>query len=199
MNKPGFLKSKQEKELEARISVRQGIRELEKTNKTLEKIKDEMLAFAREAREKGIKQQYAVAVSGLKMIINYQKRSEAMVLQAKMAESMKDLTRISSKFVNLMGNMGKEIAKVARSTNYAKNQMEFEKGMASAEMAMDQLESFMEDAGMGFTDIELGEDELNDEIEALVSADVSAPADKMEDELAKKLASLNSKLQGVKE
>ena len=199
MNKPGFLKSKQEKELEARISVRQGIRELEKTNKTLEKKKDEMLAFAREAREKGIKQQYAVAVSGLKMIINYQKRSEAMVLQAKMAESMKDLTRISSKFVNLMGNMGKEIAKVARSTNYAKNQMEFEKGMASAEMAMDQLESFMEDAGMGFTDIELGEDELNDEIEALVSADVSAPADKMEDELAKKLASLNSKLQGVKE
>ena len=199
MNKPGFLKSKQEKELEARISVRQGIRELEKTNKTLEKKKDEMLAFAREAREKGIKQQYAVAVSGLKMIINYQKRSEAMVLQAKMAESMKDLTRISSKFVNLMGNMGKEIAKVARSTNYAKNQMEFEKGMASAEMAMDQLESFMEDAGMGFTDIELGEDELNDEIEALVSADVSAPADKMEDELAKKLPSLNSKLQGVKE
>ena len=199
MNKPGFLKNKQEKELEARIAVRQGIRELEKTNKTLEKKKDEMLAFAREAREKGVKQQYAVAVSGLKMIINYQKRSEAMVLQAKMAESMKDLTRISSKFVNLMGAMGKEVAKVAKSTNYAKNQMEFEKGMASAEMAMDQLESFMEDAGMGFTDIEMGEEELDQEIEALISADVSAPADKLDDELAAKLAKLNSQLQGVKE
>ncbi len=199
MNKPGFLKTKQEKELEARIAVRQGIRELEKTNKTLEKKKDEMLAFAREAREKGVKQQYAVAVSGLKMIINYQKRSEAMVLQAKMAESMKDLTRISSKFVNLMGAMGKEVAKVAKSTNYAKNQMEFEKGMASAEMAMDQLESFMEDAGMGFTDIEMGEEELDQEIEALISADVSAPADKLDDELAAKLAKLNSQLQGVKE
>ena len=199
MNKPGFLKTKQEKELEARIAVRQGIRELEKTNKALEKKKDDMLAFAREAREKGVKQQYAVAVSGLKMIINYQKRSEAMVLQAKMAESMKDLTRISSKFVNLMGNMGKEISKVAQTTNFAKNQMEFEKGMMSAEMAMDQLESFMEDAGMGFTDIEMGEDELNDEIEALISADISAPADQMEDELAKKLSSLNNQLQGVKE
>ncbi len=199
MNKPGFLKTKQEKELEARIAVRQGIRELEKTNKTLEKKKDEMLAFAREAREKGVKQQYAVAVSGLKMIINYQKRSEAMVLQAKMAESMKDLTRISSKFVNLMGAMGKEVAKVAKSTNYAKNQMEFEKGMASAEMAMDQLESFMEDAGMGFTDIEMGEEELDQEIEALISADVSAPADKLDDELAAKLAKLNSQLQGMKE
>ena len=179
--------------------MRQGIRELEKTNKTLEKKKDEMLAFAREAREKGVKQQYAVAVSGLKMIINYQKRSEAMVQQAKMAESMKDLTRISSKFVNLMGAMGKEVAKVAKSTNYAKNQMEFEKGMASAEMAMDQLESFMEDAGMGFTDIEMGEEELDQEIEALISADVSAPADKLDDELAAKLAKLNSQLQGVKE
>ena len=199
MNKPGFLKTKQEKELEARIAVRQGIRELEKTNKALEKKKDDMLAFAREAREKGVKQQYAVAVSGLKMIINYQKRSEAMVLQAKMAESMKDLTRISSKFVNLMGNMGKEISKVAQTTNFAKNQMEFEKGMMSAEMAMDQLESFMEDAGMGFTDIEMGEDELNEEIEALISADISAPADQMEDELAKKLSSLNNQLQGVKE
>ena len=199
MNKPGFLKTKQEKELEARIAVRQGIRELEKTNKALEKKKDDMLAFAREAREKGVKQQYAVAVSGLKMIINYQKRSEAMVLQAKMAESMKDLTRISSKFVNLMGNMGKEISKVAQTTNFAKNQMEFEKGMMSAEMAMDQLESFMEDAGMGFADIEMGEDELNEEIEALISADISAPADQMEDELAKKLSSLNNQLQGVKE
>ena len=199
MNKPGFLKTKQEKELEARIAVRQGIRELEKTNKTLEKKKDEMLAFAREAREKGVKQQYAVAVSGLKMIINYQKRSEAMVLQAKMAESMKDLTRISSKFVNLMGAMGKEVAKVAKSTNYAKNQMECEKGMASAEMAMEQLESFMEDAGMGFADVEMSDEELDAEIEALVSADVSGKADAEEDALAQKLKNLNSQLQGVKE
>ncbi len=199
MNKPNFLKSKQEKELEARIAVRQGIRDLEKVNKKLEKKKDEMLAFAREAREKGVKQQYAVATSGLKMIINYQKRSEAMVLQAKMAESMRDLTGISSKFVNLMGTMGREVAKVANSTNFARNQMEFEKGMASAEMAMDQLESFMEDAGMGFADVEMSDDELNEAIEALISADVSAPADDMEEELKAKLNSLNSKLQGVKE
>ena len=52
MKKPGFLKSKQEKELEARIAVRQSIRDLEKVNKKLEKKKDEMLAFAREARER---------------------------------------------------------------------------------------------------------------------------------------------------
>ena len=199
MNKPGFLKSKQEKELEARIAVRQGIRDLEKVNKKLEKKKDEMLAFAREAREKGIKQQYAVATSGLKMIVNYQKRSEAMVLQAKMAESMRDLTTISSKFVNLMGNMGKEVSKVASGTNFAKNQMEFEKGMASAEMAMEQLETFMEDAGMGFADVQMSDEELDAEIEALVSADVSGEADKMEDELAAKLNKLNSQLQGVKE
>ena len=199
MKKPGFLKSKQEKELEARIAVRQGIRDLEKVNKKLEKKKDEMLAFAREAREKGVKQQYAVATSGMKMIVNYQERSEAMVLQAKMAESMRDLTTISSKFVNLMGNMGKEVAKVASGTNFARNQMEFEKGMASAEMAMEQLESFMEDAGMGFADVEMSDEELDAEIEALVSADVSGKADAEEDALAQKLKNLNSQLQGVKE
>ena len=199
MNKPGFLKSKQEKAIEARIAVKQGIRDLEKVNKKLEKKQDELLAFAREAREKGVKQQYAVAVSGLKMIIGYRKRSEAMVLQAKMAESMRDLTTISSQFVNLMGRMGKEVSKVAQSTNFAKNQMEFEKGMTAAEMAMEQLEGFMEDAGMGFADTPMSDDELDQEIESLISADVSGQADDMEDELAKKLASLNGQLQGVKE
>ena len=44
MKKPGFLKSKQEKELEARIAVRQGIRDLEKVNKKLEKKYLAMLA-----------------------------------------------------------------------------------------------------------------------------------------------------------
>ena len=199
MKKPGFRKSKQEKELEARIAVRQGIRDLEKVNKKLEKKKDEMLAFAREAREKGVKQQYAVATSGLKMIVNYQKRSEAMVLQAKMAETRRDPPTISRTFGNLMGNMGKEVAKVASGTNFARNQMEFEKGMASAEMAMEQLESFMEDAGMGFADVEMSDEELDAEIEALVSADVSGKADEEEDALAQKLKNLNSQLQGVKE
>ena len=197
MKKPEFLKSKEEKALERKIAVKNGIRSLEKVSKKLESKQDELLGIAREAREKGVKQQYAMAVSGLKMIIAYRKKSEAMVLQLKLAESMRDLTTISSKFVNLMGGLGKELTTVANSINSAKNQMEFEKGMASAEMAMDQLSDFMEDAGMGFTDMQMSDEEMDQEIESLISADVSGQAGSMEADLEAKLASLKGQLQNT--
>ncbi len=197
MKKPEFLKSKEEKALERKIAVKNGIRSLEKVSKKLESKQDELLGIAREAREKGVKQQYAMAVSGLKMIIAYRKKSEAMVLQLKLAESMRDLTAISSQFVNLMGGLGKELTTVANSINSAKNQMEFEKGMASAEMAMDQLSDFMEDAGMGFTDMQMSDEEMDQEIESLISADVSGQAGSMEADLEAKLASLKGQLQNT--
>ena len=52
---------------------------------------------------------------------------------------------------------------------------------------------------MGFTDMQMSDEEMDQEIENLISADVSGNAGAMEDDLEKKLASLNGKLQGAKE
>ena len=192
-----LFKSKAEKALEAKLAIRQGVNELKKCDRSLEKKKEELIKFAQEAKKQGISQQYNMAVSGLKMVLSYQKRCKAMMLQIQMTESMRDLTTMNANFVKLMGNVGKEVSNVTKSTNFAKNMLDFEKGMLSAETAMDQLESFLEDSGMAFeTDVESDvEDEINKMIDATGAAEINA----LEDEIDKRLAEIEGKRAALKE
>ena len=192
-----LFKSKAEKALEAKLAIRQGVNELKKCDRSLEKKKEELIKFAQEAKKQGISQQYNIAVSGLKMVLSYQKRCKAMMLQIQMTESMRDLTTMNANFVKLMGNVGKEVSNVTKSTNFAKNMLDFEKGMLSAETAMDQLESFLEDSGMAFeTDVESDvEDEINKMIDATGAAEINA----LDDEIDKRLAEIEGKRAALKE
>lgn len=192
-----LFKSKEERALEARLAIRQGINDLKKCDRTLEKKKAEMIQHAQEAKAQGISQQYAVAVSGLKMILNYQKRCKAMILQIQMTESLRDLTTLSSKFVKLMGNVGKEVSNVAKSTNFAKNQLEFEKGMVSAESAMGQLEDFLEDSGMSFE--QEGSADIDAEIEKMIDATGAAQIDSLDAEIDRRLAESEAANAALKE
>lgn len=192
-----LFKSKAEKAIEAKLAIRQGINELKKSDRSLEKKKDEMIKFAQEAKKQGIMQQYNVAVSGLKMVLSYQKRCKAMMLQIQMTESMRDLTTLSSNFVKLMGNVGREVSKVTKSTNFAKNQLAFEKGMMSAEAAMDQLEGFLEDSGMAFeTDVEA---DIDQEIENMIDTTGAAEINALDDEIDRRLAENEQKRAKLRE
>lgn len=192
-----LFKSKAEKAIEAKLAIRQGINELKKSDRSLEKKKDEMIKFAQEAKKQGIMQQYNVAVSGLKMVLSYQKRCKAMMLQIQMTESMRDLTTLSSNFVKLMGNVGREVSKVTKSTNFAKNQLAFEKGMMSAEAAMDQLEGFLEDSGMAFeTDVEV---DIDQEIENMIDTTGAAEINALDDEIDRRLAENEQKRAKLRE
>lgn len=181
-----LFKSKAEKEMEARLAVRQGINELKKFDRLLEKKKNEMLQHAQEAKKQGIAQQYNMAINGLKMIMTNQKRCNAMTLQLEMTESIRDLTTIGAKFSKLMGNVGIEVSKVAQTANFAQNQLAFEKGMLSAESAMSQLENFLEGAGMSFET--QSEEELDAEIEKMVDATAAAKQDAIDEEIDRRLA-----------
>ena len=193
-----LFKSKAEKEMEARMAIRNNIRQLEKSKKAMQKKQDEMIKLAQEAKQKGVSQQYAMAVSGLKMIMAYQRRCDAMILQIKMTETMRDLTVMSSKFIKLMGNVGEEVTKVAKTANFAQNQMAFEKGMMASEAAMDQLESFLEDSGMAFE--QNGEEvDLDKEIERMIDATTAAQQTEDDEELDRRLAELEKKRAAVKE
>ena len=44
-----------------------------------------------------------------------------------------------------MGDVGREMGALVKNANFAKNQLEFEKGMLHADTIMQQLEGFMED------------------------------------------------------
>lgn len=183
--------------MEARLAIRQGVNELKKCDRSLEKKKNEMIRFAQEAKKQGITPQYNVAVSGLKMVLSYQKRCKAMMLQIQMTESMRDLTTMGANFVKLMGNVGKEVSKVTKNANFAKNQLAFEKGMLSAEAAMDQLEEFLEGSGMAF---ETGaETDIDQEIENMVDATGAAEVSALDEEIDRRLAESERKRAALRE
>ena len=63
--------------------------------------------------------------------------------------------------------------------------MAFEKGMIAAESAMDQLEGFLEDAGMSFeTETD---DAIDAEIEALIDHTGAGREDEIDGEIARRL------------
>ena len=121
-----IFKSKEEKALEAKLAIKRSIQDLQKCDKSLDRKKEEMIKHAQEAKRQGITQQYNMALSSLKMILGYQKRTRAMILQIKMAESMRDLTSMSTKFVQTLGNVGKEMGALVKGADFAKNQLDFD-------------------------------------------------------------------------
>jgi hypothetical protein len=132
--------------MKARMAMRRGIADLKRWERSLEKKRADMIRLGQEAKRQGIRDQYALALSGLKMIMAQIQRAKKMQLQLNLVETMRDLSTISSGFVGMMGKVGKEIEKVTGNVDFMKNQMKFEQGMMSIDDMMGQLESFMDDA-----------------------------------------------------
>ena len=192
-----LFKSKGQRAMEAKMAVRRGVQDLKKCNRALEKKKEEMIKHAQEAKRQGISQQYQVAVSGLKMIMAHQKRAQAMVLQLQMTESLRDLTAMGTNFVNLLGSVGKEVGKISAAANFAKNQLAFEQGMLAADSAMEQLEDFLEGAGMSFG--ELSEDDMDAEIERMIDNSGAIKEDALDAEIEERIRAAELKRKALKE
>ena len=192
-----IFKSKEQKALEAKLSLRRSIQELKKCDKSLERKKEEMIRHAQEAKKQGVSQQYQMALSGLKMILGYQKRTQAMILRIQMAESMRDLTAMSTGFIKTLGNVGKEMGALVKDADFAKNQLEFEKGMLQADTIMQQLEGFMEDMDMSMD--EMSEEEMTREVEHLIDVTAAAQPDPVDDEIERRLGELQKKKAALKE
>ena len=192
-----LFKSKEQKALEAKLAIKRSIQDLQKCDKSLERKKEEMIKHAQEAKRQGITQQYTMALSSLKMILGYQKRTRAMVLQIQMAESMRDLTTMSTKFVQTLGNVGKEMGALVKGANFAQNQLDFEKGMLQADNVMQQLEGFLDDTGMSLE--EMTDEEMNEEVERLIDVTGASKVDPVDDEIERRLAEIEQKKSAVKE
>ena len=121
----------------------------------------------------------------------------AMVLQIQMAESMRDLTTMSTRFVETLGNVGKEMGALVKNANFAKNQLEFEKGMLQADNVMQQLEDFLDGTGMSLE--EMSDEEMNEEVERLIDVTGAAESDPVDDEIERRLKEIESKKSAIQE
>ncbi len=192
-----LFKSKEERALEAKLALKRSIQELDRCDKSLERKKNEMIRHAQEARKQGIEQQYQIALNGLKMILGYQRRTQAMKLRIQMAESMRDLTNTSAEFVKILGSVGKEMGALVKGADFVHNQVEFQKGMLQADNIMQQLEGFMDT--MDLTMDDMSDEEMTREVEHLIDVTAAAQPDPVDDEIERRLRALQQKKSEVKE
>ena len=186
--------TREQKAMRTKMAIRQGVQQLKMWDRNLEKKKADMIKFAQTAKRQGIPAQYALAVSGLKMILTQQKRCTAMSLQIQLVETMNDLASMGSGFVNLLGNVGKEISKITGRVNFFKNQEAFQKGMMSMDSMMTQMEAFLGSTNDMIEGVPGGEEVNDADIEKLIDVTGAATESTVNAEIEKKLEEVRNSL-----
>lgn len=140
----GIFMSKAEKEFEKKRLIKRTIAAMNKQIAILEEQKAVFIEKAKVAKKNGLEAQVNLALTGYKMTLLQQKRSQEMLLNFEITSQMKDMTMMTKEFLQGMSVLSKEMAKVADEKEFIKVQKEFEIAMDSAERQAEQMDMFME-------------------------------------------------------
>ena len=111
----GLFKSKQEKEIEENMLVKKTINQMNKHIAILEGQKKVYLDAAKRAKQQGLKAQYDLAITGLKMTLAQQKRAQEMLLNFEITSQLKDMTQMTHDFLGGLSVLSKEMTKLTSS------------------------------------------------------------------------------------
>ena len=157
------------KEIEKRMLIKRTIAEMEKQIKKLEEQKQVYLDAGKQAQEKGLTAQYNLALSGLRMTITQQRRVYEMKLNFEITSQMKDMTKMTTEFLQGMGSLSKDMMKLTREKDFLKVQKQFEEAMTGVEMQTEQMEEFMDETESAFASAAPAGADANAELENLIS------------------------------
>ena len=191
-----LFKSKEEKALEAKIAVNRVVQSAKRQERMLEKKRDELIKYAQEAKKQGITQQYGIAKNGLRMVMQQLTKVRTLVMHLQLTQTVRDITVMGSDFIKIVGKVGKELSSLSIGADFAKNQIAYEKGMMASQMAMDQLDNFLEDAGMTFA--ESSDEDMDAELERMIDSTGAVKADPVDDEIEARIKQLQMKQSEIK-
>ena len=193
----GFFKSKQEKEMEQRMIIKKTINQFNKHIRELEDQKSKYLEAAKRAKQEGLDAQYSLALSGLKMAMMQQKKAKEMQLNFELASQMKDLTKVTSLFLDGMSMLSVEMSKTTKDMNFLKVQKEFESAITGVEMASSQLEILMDTTNDSYSSVANQGSTIDDkELESYLAAQEDHEDEQFDMDIEKSLAALK---QSIKE
>ena len=181
------------KEIQKRMLIKRTISEMDKQIQKLEKQKEGYIEAGKEAKKKGLTAQYNLALSGLKMTITQQRRVMEMKLNFEITSQIKDMTKMTADFLAGMGSLSKDMMKLTKEANFKKVQQQFESAMMEVEIQAEQMEEFMDETESVFATNTSGSKEDNDEIESLITKEVTLEGS-TEDEIQKELEALKKKM-----
>ena len=181
------------KEMEKRMLIKRTISAMEKQIQKLEEQKKVYLEAGKQAKQKGLTAQYNLALSGLRMTIAQQRRVYEMKLNFEITSQMKDMSKMTSEFLEGMGSLSKDMMKLTKQKDFAKVQKQFGEAMMGVEMQTAQMEDFMDETEAMFASSTPGSEEDNRELDALMSN--AAGADTSTDsEIDKELEALKKRM-----
>lgn len=153
------IMSKEEKELMRKMAIRSTMNEIAKCNRSLEEKKKRMLNLALDAKNGGMEREFMTAKNALIAIMKYSQMLKSISLRMEIAETMRDMSRISVKAIGSLGDIGKELSGMLNSGAFIKSQAAFEMGSMKMEQMMNQMDDiFGQESSMPTPDSESSND-----------------------------------------
>ena len=191
----GLFKSKEEKQMESKMKVKQTITKFNKQINTFDQQKKAYLEKAARAKKLGLDDEVKLAITGYLLTINQQKRAQKMLLNFELAAQMKDMEIMNAEFLKSLGDVSKEMIKLTNNNDFAKVQAQFQKAMALSEQRAEQMDMYLETSQAEFATQTGNSSEISDEeINSLVS-ELSAQDDISISTIDAELEKIQKKLQ----
>jgi hypothetical protein len=103
------------------------------------------------------------------MTLSQQKKIQTMLLNFQITSQIKDVTEMTTEFLNQMGTVSKEMIKLTDDKNFKKISKEFEIAMNGVSSQGEKMELFIENAEESYKDISVDSNEVTDrEVMALI-------------------------------
>lgn len=154
--------------------VRRTISKIEQTIAKLERMKDEYLRKATEAKARGESGSYSLAKSGLNATLSQIKRAKEMLLNIEITAELQKMGDTNADFLTGMSTIAKRISKINKQSDFVKLQKEINKALSGMEEAQAGLDGFLLDSDAAFAAISSASGSLTDEqIDRLVDGRVS--------------------------
>ncbi len=166
----GLFKSKEEKQIEAKMKVKQTINKFNKQIAKFEEQKKVYLDAAKRAKKLGLGDEVRLAITGYLLTSNQQKRAQKMLLNFEIAAQMKDMEVMNAEFLKSLGDVSKDMIKLTNNKDFAKVQAQFEKAMALSQTRAEQMDMYLESSQTEFA-AQTGDASSisDDEIDSLVT------------------------------
>ena len=161
------------KEMEKKLLIKRAITSMNKQIQKLEEQKQVYIRAGKEAKQQGLKDQYNLALSGLKATLVQQKRVYEMKLNFEISSQMRDMNEMTSSFLQGMGILSKDMAKLTKEKDFAKIGRQFNEAMANTELQTERLEAFMDDTQAAFSAASSTSPENDREIEEMMEQEAS--------------------------
>lgn len=197
----GIFKSREEKDLERQIRVKQNIAKIKRDISDCDKRAKEFIQFARRAKQVGDAQSLASAKSGLKQTMIAKRLRERQLLHLQIAMTIRDQADADVSFAKAMKEVSAAITELCKSVNMTQIQLEYERAMGQSEMLKDRMEQFISDASATVQERETGAEEIvrDEEIDKLIEEEaVRAESTELDRQIQESLREIEGKL-GEKE